>query len=900
MGEVYRARDAKLDRDVALKILPESFARDPERLTRFEREAKTLAALNHPHIAQIYGVEQSPIGSALVMELVDGEDLSARIARGPLPTDEAMAIAQQIAEALEAAHESGIVHRDLKPANIKVHADGTVKVLDFGLAKLGAAGASEIRSLGAALPPSRPGTVSAESRGSSPIEPWRGEADAVTSPAMTMQGTILGTAAYMSPEQAKARPVDRRADIWAFGCVLFEMLTGRRAFEGEDVTDTIAAVVSKDPEWSRLPASTPPSVQVLLRRCLEKNPRQRLPHVGVARFELDGSSQREVLPIRRTRGLRWVVAAVPIVLAIGAAAGWWASRRLTSDPAVPAVRATLAFTRDASLTQGVVPSSRFAISPDGRKLVFAGTGDGGNRLWLRSLHDLTARPIADLRGSGGGSPFWSADGNRVAFFANGQLLQVDIGGGPPKVIAENSAFRQQLPSGAWSADGVVVVTLGKVLARVPANGGTLEPLTTLDTAAGETYHAYPYFLPDGQYLLYTAYKGLTPVAVYAIALNRPSERQKVMDGGSNVQYADGDLLYMRDNALLAQPFDPSRRTLSGEPAVIVGNVLVNITLHFAGAFSASRNGVLVHQSTAGQGPDIPFGSTTLSWRTPAGAAQTLIDEPAANRQIAIAPDGRNALVTRLDTRGRSDLWMVDLTRGVRTRVPLTLQPTSLSAAVWSNDGTAFVINLAKGQDLDLYRKRNDSTSGEELLLADERTKIPQSVSRDGFLLFDTVNPDSGGDIWVLPLHAPAEARPLVKTEYFERFAQFSPDGKWVAYASDDAGTVEIYVRPFSGAQTQVRVSASGGDVPRWSRDGSQLFFYNNGKMMAAKLKSTAGTLSVTSVAPLFDCHPPEGFRRMFYDVMPDGRFLMMTPTGAVQPMTLTLTVNWPQLRRSSP
>lgn len=874
MGEVYRARDKKLDRDVALKILPESFAHDPERLTRFEREAKTLAALNHAHIAQIYGLEQSTIGSALVMELVDGEELATRIARARIPIDDALLIARQIAEALEAAHESGIIHRDLKPANIKLRADGMVKVLDFGLAKLGATGPADAMS---AL----------------------GATGALTSPAMTMHGVILGTAAYMSPEQAKGKSVDRRADIWAFGCVLFEMLTGRRAFEGEDVTDTIASVVSKEPDWSKLPAATPPSVQRLLHRCLEKNLSRRLPHIGVARLDLAdpaGVTQSEEPPSRRARAGRSMVAAVLLMLAIGLGAGWWGATRLTPTTAAPAYRASLIFPRDPSLAP-VAPTSRFAISPDGTRLAFVGTTDGVNRLWLRSLNDLTARPLADLRGGGGGAPFWSPDGNRVAFFTSGQLLRVDVAGGPPTVIAESPGFRQQLPPGAWNADGVIVVSHGGALGRVSANGGPIEPLTSLDTAAGETFHAYPHFLPDGQHLLYTAYQALTPVAVYAITLDRPSAREKVIDGGSNVQYADGALLYVRGNALVAQLFDPSRRTLSGEPAVIVDRLLVNIATHFGGAFSASRTGALVHQGTGGD-LDMPFESTALVWRTPSGPAQTLIDEPGPYRHLAIAPDGRHALVTKLDARGRSDLWTIDLARGVRTRVALTLQPNQLGSAVWSADGTAFIVNFAKGQGLDLYRKRNDPTSAEELVLADQRFKIPMSVSRDGrFLLFDTVSTETGGDIWVVPLDAPASAAPFVNTPYFERFAQFSPDGKWVAYASDDSGATEIYVRAFPGGQRQVRVSASGGDVPRWSRDGRQLFFYSNGKMMAANLKTTAETLEVTSVTPLFDCHPPEGFRRMFYDVMPDGRFLVMTPPVDALPASLTLTVNWPQLRR---
>jgi Tol biopolymer transport system component len=726
---------------------------------------------------------------------------------------------------------------------------------------------------------------------------------------MTMQGVILGTAAYMAPEQAKGKPVDRRVDIWAFGCVLYEMLTGHRAFEGEDVTDTIVSVVSKEPDWSRLPAATPSSVSVLMRRCLEKNTSKRLPHIGVARLELDALPAMvaaEMPPARAAGAGRagaertWIFAAVATTLAIGVASGVWSASRLLAPAPAPAYRASLLIPRDGSLTQ-IAPTGRFAISPDGTQLVYAGTIGGVNKLWLRSLHELSARPIADLHGGGAGSPFWSPDSKRIAFFSDGQLLKIEAAGGAPSVIAEGPSFRQQPQPGTWNGDDVIVVPHAGALARVSANGGRLESLTTLDKAAGESFHTFPHFLPDGRHLLYTAYKALTPIAVYATALDRPSERQKVMDGGSNVQYVANTLLYMRGTALVAQPFDISRRTLSGQPTSILDGVMVNIAIFFGGAFSASRTGALVHQAVVGEaGGDTPS-ATKLVWRTRTGQEQTLIDEAATYRHLSIAPGGARALITKLDERGRSDLWTIDLARGVRSRVPLTLQPNQLSGGVWSPDGKSFVVNLAKDKALDLYRKRADPTSAEELLLADDRSKMPLSISRDGrFLLFDTINAESGSDIWVVPLDSPGKAAPFVNSPFSERFAQFSPDGKWVAYASDESGSLEIYARAFPGGQTQVRVSSDGGDVPRWSRDGTQLFFYNGGKMMAATLKPSATTLEVAGVAALFDCRPPEGFRRLFYDVAPDGRFLIMAPTADALPTTLTLTVNWPQLQRSAP
>jgi Tol biopolymer transport system component len=353
---------------------------------------------------------------------------------------------------------------------------------------------------------------------------------------------------------------------------------------------------------------------------------------------------------------------------------------------------------------------------------------------------------------------------------------------------------------------------------------------------------------------------------------------------------------LRGDTLMAQPFDPSTRTLTGDDVAIADSVLSNVAVHFAGAFSSSRTGALVHQNVREQGFS---SSSTLVWRTPSAAARTLVDEAETYRHLAIAPDGRNALVTRLNADGRSDLWSVDLARGVRTRVALTQETSQLSGAVWSADGTAFVVNLTNSNGLNLYRKPNASTGAEQLLFADERPKMPQSISPDGrFLLYDIIGTDTGGDIWVLPLNDPAKAAPFANTPYFERFAQFSPDGKWVAYASDESGASEIYVRGFPGGHPQVRISASGGDVPRWSRDGRQLFFYGSGQMMAARVSATGTTFDVAAVTPLFECRAPEGFRRMFYDVMPDGRFLLMTPAAGASPTSLTLTVNWPQLRQA--
>lgn len=527
---------------------------------------------------------------------------------------------------------------------------------------------------------------------------------------------------------------------------------------------------------------------------------------------------------------------IPLTLALGIAAGVWGASRLRSPSVAPTYRASLLLPRDGSLAQ-IAPTGRFAISPDGTQLVYAGTSEGSTKLWVRSLRESTSRPIADLRGAGAGGAFWSPDSRRIAFYSDGRLLKVEAAGAAPVVIAESSGFRQQPQPGTWNNDDVIVVSHGGTLVRVSASGGPLAQLTTLDEAAGETFHTFPQFLPDGRHLLYTAYNGLTPIAVYAISIDRPSERQKVMDGGSNVQYADDKLLYMRASTLVAQPFDVTRRTLSGEHSSIVDNVLFSIAIHFGGAFSVSQTGVLVHQATVAEpGLEAP-NVTRLVWRAQTGAEQTLISDPSVYRHLNIAPDGRRALVTQLDERGRADMWTIDLVRGVRSRVALTTPPNQLSGGVWSADGQSFVVNLGKEGGLDLFRKPADATSGETLLLSSNRSKMPMSMSRDGrFLLFDTANAETGGDVWVLPIDSPDKAAPFMNSLFSERFAQFSPDGKWVAYVSDESGRQEIYPRAFPGGQTQVRVSVNGGDVPRWSRDGRQLFFYNSGKMMAATVK----------------------------------------------------------------
>ena len=683
MGEVYRAKDTKLGREVALKLLPEHLAQDPERLARFEREARTLAALNHPHIAQVYGLEDapSPTGSgaglrALVMELVEGPTLAERIAslgaagastrQTGLPLDEALPIAQQIAEALEAAHDQGIVHRDLKPANIKVRPDGSVKVLDFGLAKAVAA---------------ESGVLASETLAVSPT---------ITSPAMTMRGVILGTAAYMSPEQAKGKPVDRRADIWAFGCVLFEMLTGRRAFEGEDVSDTLAAVLRGEPAWDALPAATPAHVRTLLARCIERDVKKRLPHIGVARLELvDSAFHASALaaPTPVVSRSSWRVHATWAAMAIAGVAG----AIYLSRPSVATAPSVVRFAirpADGEVFPGANGVPRFAVSPDGTKVVFAASAPGKyDRLYVRDLSSTRAVPIAGVEvpangGDGLQQPFFSPDGSYLAFFSGleGALKRVPIGGGTVERLATLPAAN---PGGTWHGDVILVASGGtRGVQRMPAGGGALTPVTTLDEGRGETAHLWPHFLPDGRRFLYLAAGKTSAIFVGTLDGGPPVH---LVDASSPAWFApSGSLLYVRDSVLVAQAFDPDRLALTGTPVPVSASVLV--ANNTRAGVAVSRSGTLVVAEGEGAGGGA-YEVRRLDRRgRPVG--EGALEPSVFYFWVRLAPGGDAIAYSRVMTPGSPDVWAMDLRRGVRTRV--TTAAGTDQAPVWSPDGRRLV------------------------------------------------------------------------------------------------------------------------------------------------------------------------------------------------------------------
>jgi serine/threonine protein kinase len=876
MGEVYRARDAKLGRDVALKVLPEAFARDAERLARFQREAKVLASLNHANIASIYGLEDSGSTHALVMELVEGPTLADRIHSGPIPIDESVRIAKQITEALEYAHERGIVHRDLKPANMKITSDDAVKVLDFGLAKA--------------------------------IEGDAASIETSTSPTMsrmaTLAGVLLGTAAYMSPEQAKAKAVDRRADIWAFGCVLYEMLTGKMPFSGETVTDTLASIIKEEPDWSQLPAATPVRVRVLLQRCLQKDPKQRLQAIGDARISLDetlagapeassiGAMQIPV-PLWR-RALPWTLfTAAAIALA---ALAFLHFRESPPAPAQP-VRFQIPLPEKASLAT----TGAFAVSPDGRSLAFAARGsDGVLSVWIRDLESLDARRLPGSESTVSNLPpfIWSFDSRYIAFDAGGKLKRIDVSNGAAETLCD---LQDTAVGGSWSRDGVIIFGTGSGgIMRVSANGGSASALTALDSSRGETNHVLPSFLPDGRHFIYMRGSGNAGNnGVYIGSLDVGPEQQdskRLLATGFGAIYvpsSDGEsdqLLYDRDGTLMAQPFDGRRMELTGEP-VHVAEQLRSYS-HY-GFFSASTNNVLVYR-TGGGGEDFQ-----LTWFDRRGKVLGTAGAPSDYLYPALSPDGKRAAVGRRDPQtGKLALWLMDFARDTSTR--FTFGSFNADDPIWSRDGNRVIFTSNVGGRWDVYQKAATGAAGEEPLMTSNENKIPGSLSPDGrFLLYSADDPKTKRDLWVLPLEGDKKAFPFLKTEFDEDDGQFSPDGHWVAYASDESGRFEIYVRKFSPNSAVAapetagkwQVSYGGGREPRWSTDGKEMYYVTlDWKVMAVEV-TTNPVFRSRSPVPLFQAPQQPATTEGDYTV--DGkRFLFFSPVVQTGQAPFTVVLNW--------
>ncbi len=804
MGEVFRARDTKLNRDVAIKVLPSAFAQDSERVARLRREAQLLASLNHPNIAAIHGLEESEGVVALALELVEGEDLAERLTRGAIPVDEAVAIAKQIAEGLEAAHEKGIVHRDLKTSNLKLTKDGTIKILDFGLAKAYGGEAQAASELSQSPTRSRQ---------------------------MTEAGVIFGTAAYMSPEQARGGTVDKRADIWAFGVVLFEMLTGKRLFTGETVSDTLAAVLRQEIDWKALPASTPLGLRHLLERCLNRDAKKRLRDIGEARIALEErlGTPDAVVVSSGVRALPWAIALAATVAAVAL----WALWRGALQP-TPPLRLSAELGAAASLSTDFGPAA--ILSPDGRLLAFVGSegAEGRPLLYLRRLEQLEAAPVSGTEGAR--DPFFSPDSEWIAFFADGKLKKVSVTGGAPVTLCDAADDR----GGSWAEDGTIFFALGGQgrvgLLRVSSAGGTPSTLTTPDPASQEATHRWPQALPGGKAVLYTAHSTFGNYDDASLVVHRLSDdTKKVLHrGGYHGRYLpSGHLVFMHEGTLFAAPFDLDQLELTGLPVPALAGV--SAAPGTAGAqFAFSRDGTFVYQRGESVGLAVP-----IQWMDREGKLRPLRAAPGVNYNIRFSPDGR-----RLDiVEGRNrDVWVYEWGRDTLSR--LTFDPGQDRDPVWTPDGRRIAFSSPRADQAteNLYWQRADGTGEAERLTESKNPQFPMSWHPSGrFLAINELNPQTSFDILILPLTGdeasgwePGKPTVFLNGPFYETAAAFSPDGRWLAYSSNESGRVEVYVRPFPGPGGKWQVSTVGGRLPTWSRSRKELLYLGeDGRILVA-------------------------------------------------------------------
>ena len=878
MGEVYRARDTRLQRDVAVKILPHTFTAESDRRARFEREARVLASLNHPNIATIHGVEDADGIHALVMELVEGETIADRLGRGPVPVPDALAMARQIADALDTAHERGIVHRDLKPANIKVTSSGLVKVLDFGLAKAVAGDDTE--------PDAHASTVTAFA---------------------TQEGLVVGTPAYMSPEQMRGQSVDKRTDIWAFGCVLYELITGRAAFARQTISDTIAAILDRDPDWESVHAIAPATVWSLVRRCLVKDPKRRLRDIGDVRIQIDeilaGSVEvAAVLPStpagpRKSRG--WILAAVALgnIALIGAGLAVFLNSRNTSV-ATPA-RFTLSVAgQGAEFATTTVPSP----SPDGRNFMFLGTNDKtGQMLWVRGVDSGAARSIPGTEGAQ--APIWSPDGRWIGFYAEGRLKKVGLDGGQPQTIAALSGFQDA----SWGSAGVIIFRQSnrQPLFRLSDTGGEPAPLTQLNAELGENSHRGATFLPDGRRFLFTARCAVaTNNALYLGSLDSPAV-QRVMSAQSKAIYVPaanggpGTLLYYRDGGLEARTFDADRNVL-GEPQSVIGDVDYNPT-GIGAFFQASADGRVIVAQPAGSG------GTQLTWFERNGEQTGTFGVSGEVLQPRISPRGDRVAFTRPDPRnGNRDVWTIEFARGVSA--PVTLHTANDWHPVWSSDGSQILFNsdrAGKAEGVPYVKKGLDPAAAESLVTDIESS--PTDWSRDGrWMALGEYRPGTAS-VAIISVGDPRRIH-RIDGPLRQGGARFSPNGNWVVYTSDETGRFEVFVRAFSDAglsAQKIQISESGGDFAVWRADGQELYFMSEDGTINAV---PTGTLRTDGPVPrsqaLFRVCPSSspGLTPLTgrywghpFDTLDGKRFLVNCTLRAAQQFVVLM--NWPLTAR---
>jgi serine/threonine protein kinase/Tol biopolymer transport system component len=897
MGEVYRARDMKLNREVAIKILPDVVADDTGRVARFIREAQTLAALNHPNIAQIYGVVEAAHDAArvhaLVMELVEGEDLLEVIARGPVPIPDAVPIAKQIAEALEAAHEQGIIHRDLKPANIKVRADGTVKVLDFGLAKAVGGASTRVRSQSAAELTSVAQPADDAVSGSNPAD-----SPTVLSPGVTALGSVVGTAAYMSPEQARGKAVDKRSDVWAFGCVLYEMLTGVRAFEGRDSTEIIAAIIKTEPDWRVIPADAPPRLVTVASRCLVKERRERVSDFSVVRFMLEGPITDSLPAVSRpaaTTGTSsiWRISTLLLLVAAAAAAAGWYLRR--AEPAAVA-RFEILAPEASQFAAGTRRGAIAAIAPDGSTLAFvAADASGKTSLFVRPVDSLTASPVAGTEGAS--FPFWSPDSRFIGFSVPGKLMKILATGGPAQTLCPLSGAAIVARGAAWSRDGFIVFNNGQApLFRVSASGGPAAPIGKLQP--GETSRQFPALLPDGDHLLYFSTATLQAAGGLWVTSLATGESKRLLGADTGGLFVPGwdYLLFGRQGTLLAQPFDPRALTLKGDPVPVAERVETGAVPGIV-AFSLSDTGVLAYG--VGNAADTAF---RLAWVDRRGQEIAAVDPPGWYRGVELSPDGSRIAAHRHDGDG-GDIWVMDQARGTTARFTFDASQDNSSPAWSRDDGRIAYASLRAGK-WSLYVKPSNGAGDEKRVYASDGGDVlaiqPLSWAPDGrSLLFAVFNRTSLWDIWLLSLAGTPRAEPLLQERTVERHGQISPDGKWLAYMSRETGTNEIYVRGLPPLAGKWAVSTGGGTVPRWRGDGRELFYLAGGKLMAVDVSVDGAAFGTGTPTALFEfSHSNVTHADYFpYAVAGDGRRFLLTrelpsSAGDARQTPVVVVLNW--------
>ena len=850
MGEVYRAHDAKLQRTVAIKVLPAALFGDRERLARLEREARVLASLNHPHIGAIYGWEENEGLCALVLELIEGPTLADRLAGGPLDIPQALLIAGQVASALETAHEKGIVHRDLKPANVVIASAASVKVVDFGLAKAFSGGAAASNA----------------------------------APLTRDDGAWVGTAAYMSPEQARAQPVNAATDIWAFGCVLYEMLTGSAPFSRATVADTIAAILEHTPDWSRLPTDTPWAARRLLRRALEKDPKRRWHSAGDVKLEIEDLLNERDAPLPAAENVstaagRRLARHAPLrnrrAAVLGGAVGAALMAGIASGVRSPV---ELAEMRLQIVTPHTWELASFSISPDGRQVVFQATTDGRTLLWLRPLQSELAQPLAGTED--GYFPFWSPDSQSIGFFANYQLKRLDFASGLTRTIAKTPHAR----GGTWNAAGTILYASSSgPLMQVSADGGPQSEASQL--LPGHLNHRFPQFLPDGQRFLFVAVGTSESRGLFVGSLATNSVRRVLETDTTGSFLPSNQVLFARQGALWALPVNADLEA-KDDPVLVAGQVMTHPDVGAHKAHSSSASGTIAYRAAAGE--------QRLVWLDRTGREIGTVGGPDAGQPgyIRLSPDGRTVALRRMSA-GNTDVWLSDVKRGIPQR--MTFDPALDWAAEFSPDGSRIVFASNRKSGIDDLYARAVAGGSEELLLASAEQKVPLDWSPDGrHILYAVQSVRTGFDLWVLPLFADRKPFPVVETPFEDGDtkygAAFSPDGRWIAYQSDQSGKYEIYLQPFPGPGRSVQVTTKGGFSPQWRADGREVFFLGaNNTLMAATVALDVSTPRIDAPEPLFRMPPDTEFGD--YAVSPDGQRILVSRL-LTPPSPITVLLNW--------